>query len=213
MQAVVCFASFALTLGNRLHIMFSGCAKACQIHSGKSLKERGRIMKKLLALALALCLLCGVALAEETPTLEWSNIPEEVQANGALQQIAVPDMPVILYWVPANMVSVDPSTVQADPAPAAVFLTQDGAYTVSVFALNVTSLQEYLTNLQDAGSTLNNVNINGIDCVSAEAEAFEGVIVPMTDTLVLYFVCTPKDGDEDWDQVKGVIFSSIQVAQ
>ena len=170
-------------------------------------------MKKLFALALALCLLCGVALAEETPTLEWSNIPEEVQANGALQQIAVPDMPVILYWVPANMVSVDPSTVQADPAPAAVFLTQDGAYTVSVFALNVTSLQEYLTNLQDAGSTLNNVNINGIDCVSVEAEAFEGVVVPMTDTLVLYFACTPKDGDEDWDQVKGVIFSSIQVAQ
>ena len=170
-------------------------------------------MKKLFALAMALCLLCGVALAEETPELNWSNIPEEIQANGSLQQIAAPDLPVIVYWVPANMPAVDPSTVQADPAPAAVFMTEDGQYTISVFALNVTSLQEYLTALEGAGNKLNNVSINGIDCVSVEADAYEGVIVPMNDTLVLSYVCTPKDGDEDWDQVKGVVFSSIQVAQ
>ena len=170
-------------------------------------------MKKLFALALALCLLCGVALAEEPPALDWSNIPEEVQANGSLQQIAVPDMPVIVYWVPVNMAAVDPSAVQADPAPSALFMTEDGQYTISVFALNVTSLEDYLSSLQGAGNTLTNVNINGIDCVSVEAEAYEGVVVPMNDTLVLYFACTPKDGDDDWDQVKGVIFSSIQVAQ
>jgi len=170
-------------------------------------------MKKLFALALALCLLCGVALAEETPALAWSNIPEEIQANGSLQQIAVPDMPVIVYWVPANMLAVDPSAVQADPAPSALFMTEDGQYTISVFALNVTSLEDYLSSLQGAGNTLNNVSINGIDCVSVEAEAYEGVVVPMNDTTVLYFVTTPKDGDDEWDQVKGVIFSSIQVAQ
>ena len=122
-------------------------------------------------------------------------------------------MPVIVYWVPANMAAVDPSTVQAEVAPVAVFLTEDGAYTISVFALNVSGLEDYLTGLQGAGNTLNNVTINGIDCVSVENDGYEGVIVPMNDTLVLSFNCTPKDGDDDWDQVKGVIFSSIQVAQ
>ena len=175
-------------------------------------------MKKLFALVLALCLLCGcTALAEETPEMNWSNIPEDIQANGQLQQIAIPDMPTIIYWIPSNMAALDVSSM-ADTGIVAAYSVdaEDITYTTSVFALNITSLEEYLTGLQASGAdTFNNVKVNGIDCVSVQSteQNSESLIVPMTDTMILYFVLTPMDGDDEWDQVKGVIVSSIQIAQ
>ncbi len=46
-------------------------------------------MKKLFALALALCLLCSFALAEEeVPTLNWSDVEDQVKESGSFQQVA-----------------------------------------------------------------------------------------------------------------------------
>ena len=175
-------------------------------------------MKKLFAVALLLCMLCTCAFAEEesTMTLSWSDIPEEVQNAGQFTQIAIPDYPVIVCWIPANMDAVDVSMIEAEVAPVAAFQTADGAYTVSIYALQVTGVVEYLNGLAENGAELNNVNTNGIDACSFVQKGdveVEGLIIPMSDNLVLSIACTPVDGDEDWDQVKGVIFSSIQVAE
>ncbi len=64
--------------------------------SGISLREEV-FMKKLLAVALSLCLLCSFALAEETPELSWENSLSEnpnLEANGSTT--------ILLMWLRAK---------------------------------------------------------------------------------------------------------------
>ena len=73
-------------------------------------------MKKLFALALALCLLCSFALAEEeTPELSWENSLSQnpnLEANGSTQQITIDGVGNILYWVPNNLPALDVNTIE-----------------------------------------------------------------------------------------------------
>ena len=170
-------------------------------------------MKKLFAVVLFLCMFCTCAFAEST-ALSWENVPEETQSAGQFTQIALADDLALLCWIPANMAAVDVSTIETEVSPVEAYQTEDGAYTVSIFALQVNGVDEYLGSLEANGAELGDLDINGIEAVSfvQKDNGVEGVVIPVTDELVLSIACTPVDGDEGWDQVKGVIFSSIQLA-
>ena len=174
-------------------------------------------MKKLFALALALCLLCSFALAEEEiPTLNWSDVEDQVKEAGSFQQVTFPDVATLLYWVPNNMAAADVSQIPEDVPPVAAFATADGNYLLRVYALNTTGLEDYLNLLQGQGAAnFKNVTVNGIDCVGCENEAnnFDILIVPVTETQVLAYVFTPLNGDDGWDETKVAMVSSVQVAQ
>ena len=174
-------------------------------------------MKKLFALALALCLLCSFALAEEEiPTLNWSDVEDQVKEAGSFQQVTFPDVATLLYWVPSNMAAADVSQFPDEVPPVAAFTTEDGNYTLRVYALNTTGLEDYLNLLQGQGAAnFKNVTVNGIDCVGCENEAnnFDILIVPITETQVLAYVFTPLNGDDGWDETKVAMVSSVQVAQ
>ena len=94
-------------------------------------------MKKLFAVALLLCMLCTCAFAESVPTLNWSDISEETQAAGQFTQIALADDLALLCWIPSNMEAVDVSTIEAEVAPVEAYQVEGGAYTVSIYALQV----------------------------------------------------------------------------
>lgn len=170
-------------------------------------------MKKLFAVVLSLCMFCTCAFAEST-ALSWENVPEETQAAGQFTQIALADDLALLCWIPANMAAVDVSTIEAEVSPVEAYQTEDGAYSVSIFALQVNDVDGYLSSLEANGAELGDLDINGIEAASfvQKDNGVEGVIIPISDELVLSVACTPVDGDEGWDQVKGIIFSSIQVA-
>ena len=170
-------------------------------------------MKKLFAVVLFLCMFCTCAFAEST-ALSWDSIPEEAQAAGVFTELPLGDDLAILCWIPANMVAVDVSTIEAEVAPVEAYQTEDGACTLRIFALQVNDVDEYLDGLEANGAELGDLDINGIEAWSfvQKDNGVEGVIIPISDEQVLSFACTPVDGDEGWDQVKGVIFSSIQVA-
>ena len=172
-------------------------------------------MKKLFAVALLLCMLCTCAFAESVPTLNWSDIPEETQAAGQFTQIALADDLALLCWIPSNMEAVDVSTLEAEPAPVEAYQVEGGAYTVSIFALQVPGVDEYLDTLEAAGVDLRDIVINEIDACAFEQKdsGVEGVIIPVSDDLIVSIACTPVDGDEGWDQVKAVIFSSVQFVE
>ena len=174
-------------------------------------------MKKLFAVMLALCLLGSFALADEVVEISWEQVGNDtIMENGAFQQISIPDVGNIVYFVPNVMSAVDVSTLQADVLPAAAYQTEDGKFTLSVYALNIPGLEDYLTSLQGQGTeNFKNVKVNGIDCIAAEnkANGLDILIVPVTETMVLSFIYTPLDGDEGWDQMKSVMVASIQVAQ
>ena len=173
-------------------------------------------MKKLFALMLALCLLCGTAMAEVAAELTWDASLEE---SGTTQEINIGDAAKLLYWIPNQLPAIDPATVQAEVPPIAAFGTENEGiiYTVSVYALEVESLEAYADAQKAAGADVDNAKLvvaNGIQIVGMEnkTENFELAIVPVTETQILVFAFTPCDGDEEWDAVKGYIVSSIRLA-
>ena len=77
--------------------------------SGYFPERRGKTMKKLFALMLALCLLCGTAMAEVAAELTWDASLEE---SGTTQEINIGDAAKLLYWIPNQLPAIDPATVQ-----------------------------------------------------------------------------------------------------
>lgn len=184
-------------------------------------------MKKLFALMLALCLLCSCcAFAEEEAEdeaieLTWESVmaeKPELAEMGQFQQIAIPDVATFIYWIPQNLSQAAVEVPEGQIAPAAYFATEDGNYTVSVFVLNITGLEEFAAQMQSEGADIDNarnMTVNGIQAVAIENAAADRdiLLVPVTDTMVMLFWMTPLNGDEGWDAVKSVIVASLQLAQ
>lgn len=175
-------------------------------------------MKKVIILIACLCLICSAAFAEEAVVLNWADIgTDEVQALGEFQQIEIPDLLTVCYWIPSVMNAVDVSVIDGPFKPTALYTTEDQKYSLAVFVAEVSSLQEYaaLMESQGGGSNFHNLTINGVDCISYEVadSDIDSLIYPVSDTVILSFNCTPLNGDEDWDATKAAIFGSIQPAQ
>ena len=175
-------------------------------------------MKKLFALTLALCLLCGCsAMAEADAELTWDAALEE---RGTTQQIDIEGVGTFLYWIPGNLREIDSKEIQAEPAMIAAFGTEGAefTYTVTVYMLEVESLEAYAAAQQENGADIENAKLiltNGIQVVGFEnkTENFEMCIIPITKTQILVFAFTPCDGDDEWDEEKGNIVSSIRLAE
>lgn len=175
-------------------------------------------MKKLFALMLALCLMLGcTAMAEVAAELTWDAALEE---NGTTQQISLGENATILYWIPNDLPAIDVAQVEAEvPLMAAFGADSNGvSYTVSVYALEVESLEAYVAAQQGVGADVDNAKLvltNGIQVIGMENKTsnMEMCIVPVTDTMILVFAFTPCDGDDTWDEVKGYIVSSIRLAE
>ena len=174
-------------------------------------------MKKLFALLLALGMLCSFAMAEEAEAIElsWDSVSDDAKAVGDFQQIDMQDLGKIIYWVPQNMAAQDVSAIGAEGLVAA-FATDDGEYTISVYGLMVADGWEaYIAGLGATEENAKLVITNGIQAISFENEeqGIDMLVIPVNDTTVIVYAFTPLNGDEDWDEVKGVIISSIQVAE
>ena len=173
-------------------------------------------MKKLFALILALGLLCSFAMAEDAALeLSWDNVSEEAKAVGSFYPIDMQESGKIIYWVPQNMAAQDISAIEAVGLLAA-FATEDGEYTISVYGLaNADGWQAYVAGLGITEENANQFTTNGIYAIGFEQEekGIDLVIIPVNDTSVLVYAFTPLHGDEEWDETKRVIVSSIQVAE
>ena len=180
-------------------------------------------MKKLFALMLTLCLMLGVALAEEeAPQLNWADVLAEnpaLEENGTYQQITFAGTDAkLIYWVPNDLPALDVSTITGSPVAAfGAMDPEDGqVYYMAVYALDV-NYQDYAADQQTKGADLDKAQLvitNGIQVISLEnpVEDIDMAIAPATDNLTLVFAFYPLN-NELWDEVKGYIVSSIQLAQ
>ena len=171
-------------------------------------------MKKALVLILSLCLMCSAAFAGETIVLNWDETAtEEVAGQGEFQQIEIPDVAKVSYWIPSVM-KAEEDGVEGEFLQAATYTTEDNNYRVTVIAFQVNSMEQYAADMKDSsiGSNFVNLTINGVDCIGFEMEEYdiETLMYPVTDNVVLSVNCIPLNGDEDWDAVKQAIFASIR---
>ena len=176
-------------------------------------------MKKIALLLLCLCLVCSAAYAEEEVlVLNWEEIgTEDVLAAGSFQQIDIPDLPSVMFWLPSTMVPVDVSVIEGNFKPDALYATEDQSNSIAVFVMQISSLQEFaaLMESEGGGSNFRNVKINGVDCFCYEVESssLDCMVYPVSDTVVVTLNCSPLDGDENFDILKGIIFASLQTVK
>ena len=172
-------------------------------------------MKKVFLMVLCLCMMCTAAFAEETIELNWEDYAE-AEAQGEFQQLEIPDVGTVLFWIPSVLNATDPSVVEGPFQPTALYVSEDDNYGVAIFLNEIGSLEDYakLMETEGGGANFRNVMINGVSCVGyeiADAETdMECLLYPVTDNVIATFTCTPLNGDDDWDATKGVIFASIQ---
>ena len=71
---------------------------------------------------------------------------------------------------------------------------------------------------KEAGADIDNAKLiitNGLQIIGIEnpVAGIDMIILPVNDSMILVFTFTPLNGDEEWDEVKAYIASSIRLAE
>ena len=167
-------------------------------------------MKKLFALMLALCLLCSVAMAEDT--LSWENVAETAaQIEGefhSFKEIAVK------IWIPAVLEECELSDEDKEEGYIGYFQTADETAAIGIQYVDMsgTGLEAYAELLKENGideSSIEAGTVNGIECLSYANED-NGVLAFATQKGYILEVAAGPMTDEGFQSVASIIFSSIQ---
>lgn len=174
-------------------------------------------MKKVFAILMALCLFVGVAMAEGTASLNWSDFEPILEQAGITGQFYTFDQIAVKIWLPDGMNAVELSEDDIANGYIGYYQPEDqsGAVAVMYVDVNGMSLEEYaqyLTN--EAGATEVEVGtVNGLPCVSYKLPEQDSVSVTFTTEAgyMLEVTCAPLSV-ENAEYVWGAVVSSIQAA-
>jgi len=176
-------------------------------------------MKKLFALVLTLCLLCGcAAFAEDGNSMNWSDAEAKLAEFGLSGEFVVLDMLGLKVWVPEGMVATEVSEADAAAGRLALFFDAEKNSYLAVDAANVEGLtldSYYESAMNTEGlSSVAMVSFNGLNGVAYKSETanFWSVSLVDTNSNLINFVSGPAD-DENCYIVFSAIVASIQPAE
>ena len=165
-------------------------------------------MKKLFALVLALCLLCGVA-AAETAELNWTDVAPILEAGGVTGDFYTFDAIAVKIFVPSDL---QPQELPNENY-IGYFAAEDGsALAVQYVNVNGASLEDYAAVLPEAGAAeIEMGTLNGMPCVTYELPETKVICVAFATEAgyILEAVCGPYASDEE-KTAAGMILASIQ---
>ena len=176
-------------------------------------------MKKLFALVLALCLLCGVALAEDSGnTITWDDIQPILEASGLSGDFVVFDQLGLKIWLPAGLVATEVSAEDAAAGRLALYMAEDQSSYFVVDAVHVDgmTLDQAIENAQATAKSVDAINTNGLSAVSYINEASDTMCVSLVDTNsnIINFAVGPYSADpENTETVFSFIMASLQPAE
>ena len=175
-------------------------------------------MKKLFALVLSLCLLCSLAMAEESTlaSVNWADYEDEaVKIGGVLHGFGEIGIDYMMF-VPNGFEAVE---VPADAAEAGVLeILSNGTLTFSVSKYSVEGMnyEQFLESLKQANAIQIEAGIlNGKESVSYVLTTPDGIMtanvaIPTEDGKeMITFTLAPADNEENLKTMK-VVAASIQ---
>ena len=170
-------------------------------------------MKKLFALVLALCLLCGCTAMAETATNEitWEQVVPAIEAGNVTGDFYTFDEIAVAIWIPTGMVP----TQVPDDNYIGYFVPEDGsegAVAVCYVNMNGADLDAYKAAAEQAGASNAEMGtVNGLPCVSYEVPEQKTVCIAFTTEAgyVLEVAIAPVASDEE-KIAASVIMASIQ---
>lgn len=175
-------------------------------------------MKKILCFALMLCLIMTVALAEETPALNWSDVEPVLEASKMTGQFYTFDEIAIKIWLPDGMEPVELTEENKANGYIGYFMPKDQSAQMAVMYVNMDdmSLEDYAKHLS-AESDVKEIQmgtVNGFPCVSYKMPEQDSVSITFTteEGYVLEVTCAPASG-KNAELLWGVVLASIQAAE
>ena len=170
-------------------------------------------MKKLFALALCLCLLCGCTALADTE-ITWEQVAPVLEEQGITGGFYTFEQIAIAIFIPDGMVEAELPNENS----IGCFTDADGSgSTVTVLYVNADGmdLETYTAALPVAGATeIETGTVNGLPCVSYEMPSNGTLNVAFTTEAgyILEVVCGPVTTDEE-KLGASVILASIQSAE
>ena len=164
-------------------------------------------MKKLFALVLALCLLCGcTALADNE--ISWEQVEPLLEQSGVNGNLYTFDQIAVAIFIPEGLESVE----LPDDSYIGYFAAEDGS-AVAVQYVNVEGmdLETYTAALPGVGATeIETGTVNGLPCVTYEVPANKTMNIAFTTEAgyILEVVVGPVE-DDNAKTAAGFIMASI----
>ena len=172
-------------------------------------------MKKLFALMLTLCLLCGCAALAEESTITWADVAETVEASGMTGDFHLLEGPGLAFWLPSALAEIEVDEESAAAGRMALFMAEDQSAYFAVDAVNVPdmTLAQFYENAQaaEAAEEVEMLNVNGLDGVvyrDATNDLWSFSLVD-TNCNVINFIMGPSSEDGS-KEVFSIILASIQ---
>ena len=164
-------------------------------------------MKKLFALVLALCLLCGcTALADNE--ISWEQVEPLLEQSGVNGNMYTFDQIAVAIFIPEGLESVE----LPDDSYIGYFAAEDGS-AVAVQYVNVEGmdLETYTAALPGVGATeIETGTVNGLPCVTYEVPANKTMNIAFTTEAgyILEVVVGPVE-DDNAKTAAGFIMASV----
>ncbi len=164
-------------------------------------------MKKLFALVLALCLLCGcTALADNE--ISWEQVEPLLEQSGVNGNLYTFDQIAVAIFIPEGLESVE----LPDDSYIGYFAAEDGS-AVAVQYVNVEGmdLETYTAALPGVGATeIETGTVNGLPCVTYEMPANKTMNIAFTTEAgyILEVVVGPVE-DDNAKTAAGFIMASV----
>ena len=164
-------------------------------------------MKKLFALVLALCLLCGcTALADNE--ISWEQVEPLLEQSGVNGNMCTFDQIAVAIFIPEGLESVE----LPDDSYIGYFAAEDGS-AVAVQYVNVEGmdLETYTAALPGVGATeIETGTVNGLPCVTYEMPANKTMNIAFTTEAgyILEVVVGPVE-DDNAKTAAGFIMASV----
>lgn len=164
-------------------------------------------MKKLFALVLALCLLCGcTALADNE--ISWEQVEPLLEQSGVNGNMYTFDQIAVAIFIPEGLESVE----LPDDSYIGYFAAEDGS-AVAVQYVNVEGmdLETYTAALPGVGATeIETGTVNGLPCVTYEMPANKTMNIAFTTEAgyILEVVVGPVE-DDNAKTAAGFIMASV----
>ena len=174
-------------------------------------------MKKLIALIMALCLLCACAYAEETTEINWADFEEAASAiEGQFAPIA--DLGVMMF-IPSIFGNAEVTDEQKAAGVIALLSTADGAGSISFTYQDLGDMdgEAFVAELTKAGATgFETAILNGRTALNYDLEIngvkSTNVVISVDETKILTISFAPMN-DEGFAELAGILTASIQDAQ
>lgn len=175
-------------------------------------------MKKLLCVAIMLCMMMTIALAQEAPSMTWESIAPVMEASNITGEFHTFDKIAVKIWLPEGLKPIELTEEDTAKGYIGSFMPEDESAKVVVMYVDLKgmTLEDYAKHLANESDVtdIGMATVNGLPCVTYKMPEQDSVSATFTTQAgyVLEVTCAPAS-QENAELVWSAVIASIQATE